>query len=89
MSVLAPEKKPGWQKIGFLYRLDVGFSSRKETRLAKNRVSVSIGCRFEPQEKKPGWQKTGFLYRLDVSLSHKKRNPVGKKPGFCIDWMSV
>jgi hypothetical protein len=23
MSVLAQEKKPGWQKIGFLYRLDV------------------------------------------------------------------
>jgi hypothetical protein len=29
MSVLAEEKKPGWQKTGFHYRLDVGFSGRK------------------------------------------------------------
>ncbi len=53
-------------------------SRRKETRLAKNRVSVSIPYAF--------CEKPGFLgVRVEgMSVLAPPRNPVGKKPGFLI-----
>ncbi len=54
-------------------------SRRKETRLAKNRVSVSIPYAF--------CEKPGFLgVRVEgMSVLAPPRNPVGKKPGFSIN----